>query len=73
MTFISGQKNIATRDTISEKILWRNLNLPLLAILFVKNLVFITLILVISDKILIRHKKASLVANRVTKHCFATI
>jgi hypothetical protein len=36
--------------TISEKIMWPNLNLPLLAILFVKKLIFITLISVISAK-----------------------
>jgi hypothetical protein len=40
MTFISGKKIIATGHTISEKILWRNLNLPLLAILFVKKTIF---------------------------------
>jgi hypothetical protein len=51
------KKIIAIGLTISEKILWRNLNLPLLVILLVKKLVFITLVSVIHDKILIRYRK----------------
>jgi hypothetical protein len=55
MTFISGIKIIATGHTISEKILWQILNLPLLALLFVKKLVFVILMSVISE-ILFYHR-----------------
>jgi hypothetical protein len=45
------------RWSISDKMMWRNLSLPLMPILFVTKLVLITIMLVISDNILIHHRK----------------
>jgi hypothetical protein len=45
------------KPSISDKMMWRNFILSLIPILFVAKQIFITVMPIITDKILFRHKK----------------